>query len=584
MNEELIETSTDNVVSSEGFWRQPPSMIRARLQSPPPDHILDAIASQPYRGGFEPARDLPRPISAKIVQGSIPKDLVGTLAINSAGRIRIGARMLGHWFDGDGYITTLSFDGKNNEAKSFARYVRTDRFKAQEEQDKKDNASDDVNYETPLAFSGAWTKAGTGKWYENAGKIPQNPANTAVMWLPPLDPTTNPRLFAICEGGNPIQLDPITLDVIGKEESFTSANGKETSSSYFSAHFSQDPNTQHFFNHGFVLDPLGSTTAINLMELTEDGSLLKQQMSEMPYNTFIHDATMSQNHYMYFACPYIVPQGMVEMGPFVMGMEAMGEMMTWKGDASSSIDQDETPMKSYLQIHSKDDLNLKWRIEMPDPVSVYHIVDAYEEVQMAGELHMKVRIAELNSDKPADRKKLEEQFSNQYAVPSGERLYAKLTEYTFAMQDDGYGEGKMISSKELGPSACEYPVTNQNGKDERLQYTWINTLDDKSRDWFDAVQKVDLVNGDKSSPIASFGEDAHAGPPFFIPKGNLAGNDTTQQYEEDEGYIAVVLYKSDEHRSDVVILDSSTLDLLCSMELDFHVPYSFHGDFQPGLV
>ena len=46
--------------------------------------------------------------------------------------------MLGHWFDGDGYLVTLSLDGQINEAKAVGKYVGTARFRAQEEQNRND--------------------------------------------------------------------------------------------------------------------------------------------------------------------------------------------------------------------------------------------------------------------------------------------------------------------------------------------------------------------------------------------------------------------------------------------------------------
>ncbi|KAL7539919.1 hypothetical protein ACHAXR_009711 [Thalassiosira sp. AJA248-18] len=586
--EGTVESSpadTPSKSKGKGFWYQPPSIIRSRLQSPPPDKILAQIQAEPYRGGFEPVQDFPHYVTPKIVQGSIPNDLVGTLAINSAGRIRIGGRMMGHWFDGDGYIATLSFDGKKNEARAFGRYIRTERFKAQEQLEMKDNnASDDLNSEPPLAYMGPWTKAGTGKWYENIGKTPQSPANTAIMWLPPLDPSSNPRLFALCEGGDPVELNPITLEVI-RDGPFTSSPSAwfgETVSSYFSAHFSQDPHTQHIFNHGYILDPLSSLTSINLMELSAEGYLLKQQRCEMPFHTFVHDATISQTLFVYFVCPYIIPSGPVELVPLITGQKTMGEMMTWKG--GPSIDEKKTP--SYLQVHSKDDLNLKWSIVMPDPMSLYHIVDAFEEERTSdgSDLLLKVRVAEHNSNPPGYRNRIEEQFANQYEVPSGERIVAKLKEYTFALRDDG--EGTLLSSKDLSSSTCEFPETNQVGRDQRLRYTWINELHDKSAGWFDAVQKVDMEDGGSSSSIVSFGQGTYCGPPLFIPKVADAESDaeSTRQYEEDEGYVVVVLYRSETHTSDIVVLDACSMDLLCTLELECHLPYSFHGKFQPRFV
>ncbi|KAL7549736.1 hypothetical protein ACHAWF_012999 [Thalassiosira exigua] len=575
-------SDVDALQSEGGFWHQSPAALKSRLHDPPPDHILAQIRSQPYRGGFEPAQEFERPVTPKIVEGSIPTDLVGTLAINGAGRMRIGGRMLGHWFDGDGYVATLSFDGKENEARVHGRYVRTDRFKAQETLEGRGDRPDDVDYEPPLAFSGAWTSAGRGEWYNNIGRTPQNPANTATMWMPPRTQSSNePRLFALCEGGHPIELDPATLDVIGEEKPFAShpsAPEADEASSFFSAHFSRDPETHSIYNHGYILDPLSPTSSINLMELSPEGDLRKQRRSDLPYNTFVHDATISQSLYVYFVCPYVVPKGLADLFPFIMGRKPLGALMRWKGRPS---DGDPAPLKSYLHVHSRDDLALKWRVELPEPASAYHIVDAYEEARddASNDMRLKVRIAELDSDPPVDRTKLEGQFANQYAVPSGERLHAKLIEYTFLLREDGSGE--LMDSVDI-PSAggCEYPATNQIGRKERLRYVWINALSEENPDWFDAVQKVDMEGGGGDSPVTSFGRGTYCGPPLFVPKEAL----TSDQCEEDEGYVAVALYRSDEHRSDVAILDARSMKTLCRMELDRHLPYSFHGDFWPGFV
>ena len=510
-----------NDAKSEDFWQQPSSKLNDILSSPPPRTVLDEIRKNPYKGGFEPVWDLTEPITPKIIFGSIPNDLVGTLAVNGPGRIRIGGRLLGHWFDGDGYISTLSFDGSKNHVKAFGRYVRTARFKAQELQQKSDQFTDDKDpeFSPPLAFSGAWTKAGNGHFYENIVKIPQNPSNTAVMWLPPLKDSTKPRLFALCEGGHPIEVDPITLEVVCDEQPFLSspsAATKEKVSSFFSAHYSVDPQDGTIYNHGYILD-LIAPPSINLMKLSPCGHLLKQEKSDLPYNTFVHDSTISQSFVVYLVCPYITASGM-DLIPFVLGKHPLGGLMEWKGGHSPD---DSNRYRSYLHVHSKDDLKLKWRIEIPHPMSVYHLSDAFEEVTNNEEISLKVRVAELNSSNPkCDRPLLEKQFSNQYAVPSGARLHSTLKEYTFVLNNDGTGTGKLIDSRYIGDKSrklipCDYPATNKIGGNTRLQYTWVNTLvppqfknnaSIQHSDWFDAVQKVHMEKKEYSSDPISFGE------------------------------------------------------------------------------
>ena len=500
---------------SEGFWHQSPSTLNSILPSPPPKEILDQIQADPYKGGFEPVSDFDEPQTPKIIYGSIPNDLVGTLAINAPGRIRIGARLLGHWFDGDGYISTLSFDGKANKVKAYGRYVRTARFVAQELQEQRDQKRNDIDpeFKPPFAFSGAWSKRGNGNFYENIGSIPKNPSNTAIMWMHPLKESTKPRLFSLCEGGHPIELDPSTLEVLCDEQPFKSPTS--TVSSFFSAHHSVDSGDGAIYNHGYILDLLASPS-INLMKLSSTGVLLQQERSDMPYNTFVHDSTISQSLLVYFVCPYITASGL-ELTPFVFGKKALGGLMKWRGGHSFN---DMDRYKSCLHVHSKKDLKLKWRIVIPHPVSVSHIADAFEEIVNDNETKLKIRVAELDFSNPmCNRPLLENQFANQYAVPHGTRLYSTMAEYTFILNNDGSGKGKFLDFRYIGDKSrdsipSEFPVTNQVGKETRLQYTWLNTLATPSNDegvhnlcdWFDAVQKIDMDNRDSSSDPVTFGE------------------------------------------------------------------------------
>ena len=510
LNAKLDRSETD-------FWQQPSPILCSILSSPPPKEVLDQIRIEPYKGGFEPASDFDEQQIPKIIYGSIPDDLVGTLAINSPGRIRIGGRMLGHWFDGDGYISTLSFDGRQNEVKVFGRFIRTSRFLAQELQDKNNSVdSSDVEFKPPLVFSGAWTKAGSGYFYENIVKIPQNPSNTNVMWLPPLNDSMESRLFALCEGGHPIEIDPRTLNVLHDEQPFESAHGKEVVTSFFSAHYSIDSKDNTIYNHGYKLDLVASPT-INLMKLSASGQLLQQEESGMPYNTFVHDSTITQSFLTYIVCPNIIPSRL-ELIPFIFGQQPLGGLIEWKG---GNCFNDVHREKSYLHVHSKDDLALKWRIEIPHPMSAFHIVDAFEEHTSDHEIYLSIRVAEImSSNPPCNRQLLEKQFANQYAVPLGTRLHSTLKEYIFHLDNDETGGGNFVSCRYIGDEMrnsipCDYPVTNVLRGGNRLRYTWVNTLASFRHDndrtnvpsgWFDSVQKIDMENRELSSHPITFGE------------------------------------------------------------------------------
>lgn len=593
-NHQLLTSSTSS------FWDDP--QLVQSLPDPPSDELLKLIQAKPYRGGFEPAREIDHETyppygsySPRIVYGSIPQDLTGSLATNGPGRIRIRGRQYGHWFDGDGFVTLLNIDGQKGTATFQAKYVKTKRYKAQQKLMEKlfidcdDSSDEDANLfkegqrkeelkykddSPPLAFTGPWTPGGKGQWYENLFRIPTNPANTSTMWLPSsLGQGKRPRLYALCEGGSPIELDPLTLDTLqnGDETPFTSSDGRENTSMFFSAHFSHCPQTGDIYNHGYCLRPGPLQKEINIMKLNKFGDVLQQKASPLPFDSFVHDSVISQNYMVYFLPPYYIP--MDSIFQFLAGQSPLGKLSEWDPNIISRV-----------HVHCKDDLELKWVIDLPNAMSMYHLVDAHElehigregKNQIEGEVMLAVRVLE---HEPVDREGLERQFADQYRVEDP-RLVANLKEYIFHLGPDGVSS--LVSCKDVadGAAECEYPALN-NSFDihKRRRYCWTNAASTKPTDWLDGIQKVNMQEG-TSSRVATFGEGSYAGAPSFVPRNNK----DERMPAEDDGFIITTVYRALEHRSDVAVLDAATLDLLCLMELEHHVPYQFHGDFLEGVL
>ena len=587
---------------SIGFWNDP--LLVQSLPDPPSDELLKLIQAKPYRGGFEPAREsdaqrYEHGYAPVIVQGSIPQDLVGSLATNGPGRIRIKGRQYGHWFDGDGFVTLLTINGQSNKITFQAKYVKTKRYKAQQSfmlKNKMDgDAAKDSQHGPPLAFSGAWTLGGEGKWYENIFRFPTNPANTATVWLPPSSKEVKdkqykhkPRLFAICEGGHPIELDPITLDTLQDGETpFTSSDGKETTKSFFSAHFSHCPYTGDIYNHGYLIRPGPLQNEINVMKLNKYGELLQQETSPLPFDSFVHDSVLSQNFMIYFLPPFYIPENAIVQS--LAGLKPLGNLAQWDSTTSTK-----------LHVHSKHNLKLQWVIDLPNTMSMYHLVDAHEmeanmetemKIDQEGDTILAVRVL---VHEPLDREGLELQFTDQYRVENN-RIMAILKEYKFRLGANGVSAFISCTNVASDAAECEYPALNlafnsnneSNGKNncndnvhQRRRYCWTNAASTKPTEWPDGIQKVDMQER-TTSRVVTFGEGSYAGAPAFIPRRNSKDRAMTA---EDDGFILTTIYRSLEHRSDVAILDASTLELLCLMELEHHVPYQFHGDFVDGFI
>ncbi len=577
--------NSDRVTSKSSFWESPSKV--ASLPDPPSDKILQSILERPHRGGFEPIWDIPT-YSPTITYGKIPSDLIGTLATNGPGRIRIKGRQFGHWFDGDGYVTSLVLNGETNEVSFTGKYVRTERYNLQCNADDDDATRTRID-EPPLAFGGFWTQKGTGKWYENLICIPKNPANTATLWLPPRGNGSS-RLYALCEGGNPIMLHPYTLETIGDETPFeksrdintdkADADADADAGAFFSAHFSKCHSTGKLYNHGTIINPFGPNS-LKLMQMDEDGTVLQERVvneHDLAYDAQLHDSAISSDYMAYITCPWIASDNaMVQM---LIGREALGNMYQWDEEKGS-----------YIYIHNLEDLSLKYKIKLPNLMSMYHLVDVYNEPEAGdtdegGEV-IYIRVAEHETN---DRAKLEEQFGNPYqnAKASERQIRAKLREYKVICK---VGEEPIVTVSDIGgstgtnppspaPALCEFPALNAAwNPNTRNRYCWTNAASSDDVPWLDGIQKVDMLTGE-CSDVKTFGEGCYGCGPAFVPKDKDNGN----AMSEDDGYIISNVYCSKDHRTDVVVLDAKTLDLLCRIGLEHHVPYQFHGDFMPHFL
>jgi all-trans-8'-apo-beta-carotenal 15,15'-oxygenase len=298
------------------------------------------------------------------------------------------------------------------------------------------------------------------------------------------------------------------------------------------------------------------------MKISSDGILLNQQACDLPFNTFVHDSTLSQNYMVYFLPPYHIPSS--QMYKFLLGLSAIANLYVW----------DPENFDAFVHVHSKEDLKLQWRIQLPNSsTTLYHLVDAHDEENIDGTVTLKIRVAE---HVPSDRLALERQFADQYSVENGTRLYTVLREYTFCLKVNGQVVN-VTDTDVCGEAAlCEFPAINTEWKPgHRRQYVWTNALSDETQVYLNGIQKVNMKDA-KASAVVTFGQYSYAGPPAFVPS-----EDATA---EDDGFILTTVYRALEHRSDIVILDAATMETHCIMKLKDHVPYQFHGDYLHGFV
>jgi len=518
--------SPPSPASRRSFWDNPAAI--EGLADPPTAARLDQIRKQPWRGGLEPLRELEwSRIPPADIEGKVPEDLKGLLLRNGPGRLRVLDSQYGHWFDGDGAVMAMQVDGGRGVVQVASKYVQTQRFLKQKTRSPypgQEGATPDAR--PGFALAGAWTRRGNQRWWQNVLRLPTNPANTNMM-------EADGKVYALCEGGPPVEIDVDTMETIGDFELVGPA-GK--SKSAFSAHYSRCPETGDIYNHGMVFGP---TPMINLMCFDSSMSLLRQETTELPYSTFVHDSVISQNHVIYFVCPWVVEKN--TQLRFLAGLEAFGNLNQWRPE-----------LRSYINIHDRETLKLKYSIEIP-AMSTYHLIDAWED----GTGFLEVRCLELQGK----RDRLEACFSDMYSA--SKIPLCSMQEYVINMES-----GSLLEKSAAAPDALlgELPEMNAAWKDKH-EYTWLLVQTDDA-DYLNGIQKVNLLTGEASEAV-TFGPHTYAGTPVFAPKKNAEF--------EDEGYILSPVYVADEHRSNVVILDARSMKTLTTIKLRQHVPYHFHG-------
>lgn len=454
-------------------------------------------------------------MSLGLEQGAVPEDLCGTLFRNGPGAMECFGTPYEHMFDGDGYVHKLCFDGSS--IRFSAAFVKTAEFVRERERQRPMYRSFGTNL--------------PGGIVRNAGRFRlKNAANTSVIMQ-------GERLFALWEGGAPTELNPHTLQTIGRwhGEGVLRPRGPIESLMQigrpYASHAKKHPDTGNIFTFGI----LPGIRQHLLLYQTENhtSAVPKARDVILPRLSFMHDfVLLDDGSCLFFDVPVSFrlwrmfagidpPAGtIVERGghPTVIRLfEASGQQKAW---------------------HS-------------DPCFVFHFANGYRR---EGELVVDA----LRLDHFPSLKEFR-------AIMSGSPATATVrpvpTRYRLAA--DG-----SVSTQIICHYACELPRINPQHQGRPYRYFW-SVADPPERPTpapMHGIARVDVETGEVQ--YADMFPKV-CGEPVFIPR--------SESTSETDGYIVAESLDPVEEVSRVHVLDAETLSTLCSARLPEPIHLGFHG-------
>ncbi|UJW84974.1 carotenoid oxygenase family protein [Devosia sp. SL43] len=476
--------------------------------------MADFSLTHPLSGFFAPTRFEAEVIDC-IVVGEIPSSLNGAFY-----------RMHGDWIyapkfkdeaslSADGYISMFRFADGSVDYRG--RYVRTDRY----------NTQIAARRQLYGYYRNPHTDDAEVRDIDNPGR--RTAANTTPVILAG-------KLYATKEEGLPYEIDPNTLETVGETDF-----GGEWKSQTFTAHPKLDPATGETFAFGYEATGLASTD-IYLYSFDEAGKITWEVRFQVPYSSMMHDMSLSKDY-------VIIPGG----GTVTSKERLESGRPHWAWDS-------ERPSYYAIIPRGGSAADIRW-FEGPER-SIVHTANAWNDDDV------------VTMDAPVAEGNTWPWFEDVHGAPFSMNSFT-IRRLTFDLRGNGKQPREEILFKQ--------EVTSFTRIDERFsttpnRYIFVQYVDSDKP--FDAH----LPDDPRQRPVNSYGrfdlvdrtlQSYFVGPthvlqePTFVPR--------SPEAEEGDGYLLGTAHNLKEMRSELVIVDATTMQECARVILPFRNAYQVHG-------
>lgn len=434
----------------------------------------------------------------EVLHGEIPRDLNGTfyrLTHDAAYSPYLGDDL---FVNGDGMISMFRFENGHVDYKS--RYVRTDRYVAQAA--------------ARRSLFGIYRNRYTND--PSVDGVDSGTANTTPIYHAG-------KLFALKEDAHPWQVDPGTLETIGRYDF-----GGALDANSMTAHPKVDHRTGELLFFSFQARG-DATRDMAYYVVDRAGKVVHTTWFEAPYPGFVHDFGITDEYVFFMFHPLVTDLATLKSG---------GTFYLWDKSLESHY--------ALLPRRGTGD-QIRW-FSGPSRFAS-HLMNSYRDGQ---KIIVDLCMAGANTF-PF--------FNNTDGTPydpaNPEASDAFLTRLTFDLSRSGSD----FETKRLHPGGCELPRTDDRyqGHDYRHGYMLYHDADRAgpaggkygfTANAFNTIAHVDVKDGSIKTFYA--GPTSSPQEPIFAPK--------TPDSPEGEGYIIAVIDKMAEFGTELVILDAQAID------------------------
>lgn len=354
-----------------------------------------------------------------------------------------------------------------------------------------------------------------------AGKRTDGVANTNIIWH------AN-KLLALEEGHAPIEMDPVSLETIGR----WSFNDKLPRN--MTAHPKIDPASGEMIF--FANFPTGRLTGdLEFYVANASGKLVRSQMIHWPLAALVHDFAVTRDFVVVAMCPVTVS---------IKRAMAGAPPIAWEPEKGTHVGI--MPRNGGVE-------DLRWF--EGDACMVWHLMNAFNE---GDRIVVDVCQQEVPVFPFADGSQTDHRLATQY-----------LTRWEFDWAKQG-----TFKVERLSDERCEYPRIDERRAGSSYRHGYVACIGGPgSEDIFHrGIGHFDHAT--RKMSVYSAGPRFAMAEPVFVPKQGSS--------KEGEGYLLTNIFDEDRNTSHLAIFDAEQIESgpIARAHLDHRVPVGFHGSWR----